>query len=428
LASNATGEDEGTNQNVIVDVGKPKHRLLKTAAIYGANASGKSNLIEAISFFCNFVRDSAKEGQSGEKIPIDVFRLDARCAAMPSSFEIVFLRENIRHEYRFVADGERIHHERLRDYPKGQPRKVFERRWDPGEKTYAFEKGSGWIGEWKTLQDLTRPNALFLSVAAQLNNELAGRIVEWIGGNIKFLGLFPEDNTGYYFTLILAQENLGIHNAMLKWLRHVDPGIADFEIKFDEFAAFGDSTSVYPVKTKTVVTIHQGVAPDGTAKPVLFRLEQESHGTQRFFSLLFPLYVSLESGFTLVADELDTRLHPLITRWIINLFHDPKTNPHTAQLVFATHDAGLLGKRLSRRGQGTRTDRPDEESAIAADGSRRRGEELFRRDQIWLTHKENGATRLYSLWDLRIRNTEDLRANYLLGRYGGVPFIDELDP
>jgi AAA15 family ATPase/GTPase len=143
------------------------------------------------------------------------------------------------------------------------------------------------------------------------------------------------------------------------------------------------------------MTIHKGSTANGQPRNVPLELDEESYGTQKFFSLLGPLYFALSDGATLFADELDTRLHPLLTQWIIKQFHDPKTNPHNAQLIFATHSTELLNRRL------------------------------FRRDQIWLTHRQNGATQLYSVWDLRIRNTEDLRLNYLMGRYGGVPFIDD---
>ncbi|MBU1661812.1 MAG: ATP-binding protein, partial [Chloroflexi bacterium] len=128
-----------------------------------------------------------------------------------------------------------------------------------------------------------------------------------------------------------------------------------------------------------------------------FELGEESEGTQKFFYLLGPLLDALENGNILMIDELEARLHPKLTRELVRMFNSPQTNPHNAQLIFATHDAGLLG------------------------------EYLLRRDQIWFTEKNRyGATELYSLAEMKERNDASFEKNYLLGRYGAIPYISGL--
>ena len=145
-----------------------------------------------------------------------------------------------------------------------------------------------------------------------------------------------------------------------------------------------------------VETIHAGVNVAGDAIRVPLDLIDESDGMQKLYALAGSWLKALKCGRVLVVDELDARLHPLLTRWLITQFHDPLTNPHGAQLIFATHDASLLDAKL------------------------------FRRDQIWFTERDRaGATSLYSLWDFKNtpRKEENVRKGYLAGRYGAIPLV-----
>jgi len=380
--------------------------LLRSVAVFGANASGKSNLLRALWFMEWFVLNSVREGNGDTPIPIRPFKLDKACRRRPSTFEVVFLWEDVRYVFGFSVDSERVHKEWLISYPVRQPRLLYERR--AAKRDIKF--GSGWQGQRKVLENATRPNALFISVAAQLNNPLAEIVQGWFADKLRTVSWFPTFGTEQVFTSQLVKEEVRQQKVdILQFLRAADPGITDVLVEkrllreSRQFTRMPDSLrkavlSGLPKDAEMfdVSTRHEGVGTDGASTTVPFDLEEESDGTQKFYALAGPWTYVLEHGCTVVVDELDARLHPLLTMWLISLFHNPKTNPHGAQLIFATHDENLMDRGV------------------------------FRRDQLWFTEKDTaGGTSLYSLSDFKgLRKEENTRKAYLAGRYGAVPYVE----
>lgn len=397
----------------IAFINQGKLNLLKSAAIYGANASGKSNLIKAIDFARDFILASSKESQIEEEIDVENFLLTTDTIHKPSFFEFAFLHKNKKYRYGFEVDSERIHHEWLYHVPTAREARIFERE---GQVI----KLSGRISEARALINRTRENALFLSVMAQFNIQLATEILGWF----RTLGI------------VSGVSDLGIHGyTMQKFqdkefakraedlLTQLDVGISG--LKVDERPVEGEENEIFGVLVKALLEVLPSEQADQMRKlqesgfklPVVstehtltdpagvsiakinFSLdEQESEGTKRLFYLLGPILRSIDNGSPLIVDELDARLHPLLTIEIINLYNSIKGNKKNAQLIFTTHDTNLLMNTL------------------------------FRRDQIWFTEKNSiGATDLYSLAELKVRNDASFEKDYITGKYGAIPFIGDLE-
>ena len=200
--SMVASRDGSLPDNVWADGSGKGLRLLKSAAVFGANASGKSNLLKAVWFMRGFVLNSSREGQQGTPIPVTPFRLDETVRRRPTTFQVVFLWEGIRYVYGFSADSKRVQREWFISYPVGQPRLLFER--DANEPNIRF--GSGWQGQRKVLEQATRPNALFVSVAAQLNNPLAQIVPDWFRNKLRTVSWLPTYGAEQAFTSQLVKE------------------------------------------------------------------------------------------------------------------------------------------------------------------------------------------------------------------------------
>jgi AAA15 family ATPase/GTPase len=378
--------------------GLRSQKLLTSAVVYGANASGKSNLVRAFAEVCIHIRDSAKDA-AHEMQP---FRLDASWAQKPSRFELAFLAGGVRYQYGFSLDSKRIHEEWLIAYPRRTPQLWFQRQLNGDQSEIQF--GSGLKGEKSRIFTATRPDALFLSVAAQLNQEqlipihqaLTKRISSRHANNMRvantarMIEKMPAD-MHLNLTNMLGAAYFGIRNVVVK--KHkldmltASDGQSNDEAESRVYFEGNTKEEVYEIRTAHERT-------DGES--VLFDLADESQGTIQYFSLLAPIVSCLGRGNVLVVDELDDSLHPLLVRKIIGLFNDPKTNPKGAQLIFNTHDTTLLDP------------------------------ELFRRDQIWFVEKEPpGKSRFYSLLEFSPRRHEALQKGYLEGRYGAIPFLGD---
>ncbi|MCK4626388.1 MAG: AAA family ATPase [Phycisphaerae bacterium] len=383
-----------------------EHRLLKAAAIYGPNASGKSNLIKAVDFMRRLVEKSA-EKQPGKGFRISPFLLDEKSAQKPSLFEVTFLLKGIRYQYGFTVTRERVHDEWLIAYPKGKPQRWFDRK---KEKT-DWKWSSFLKGERERLKKLTRPDALFLSVAAQFDHEQLTPIYEWFMNSLRILP--DKDSLRQVTAEILTSPNLGestrraFRNVILAFLQDADLGITGFDVKKRDIAEANLPKNV-PEEVKTQVLRRLKEYPIYDVKmshrnhemgrDVSFDFQDESDGTQRFFELVGHWMGVASQGGSMFVDELEASLHPLLTRKLIEFFQDPNINIKNAQLIFATHDTTLLDP------------------------------ELFRRDQIWFTEKDKkGTSRLYSLWDYTPRKGEAMQKGYLAGRYGAVPILGRFD-
>jgi len=400
---------DDTHPDNTIQVSQPsKMRLLKSAAIYGPNASGKSNLIKALAFLKRFVIDSASKFQGGDAIPTSPFKLDAEWASKPSEFEVVFIHQQQRYVYGFSADSERVHREWLTVARTAKPSLLFERHTrDQGGSEIIC--GHSWKGGSEQLREYTRDNALFLSVAAQYNNPTVTPVFEWFRDWLRGISDQPDLEKAY--TIQQIERDAVAQQVILRGMRLADLGIDDLKLErvplvqsslwadLDEDARRKILSRAPPDADLQLNRVKMGHRMgDGGGDLVWFDLDSdESAGTERFFCLFGPWMYMLKHGCTLFIDELGTRLHPLLTRLLVAMAHGPGVESQDHQLVFATHDSTLLDPGL------------------------------FRRDQIWFAEKDaSGATDLYSLWDYRVRKDENFESGYLKGRYGAIPFIGDL--
>jgi hypothetical protein len=369
-------------------------RCLRTATIYGANASGKSNLIAAIQLMRNMVLTSHMT-QKGFKILHQPFKMDETYHGRPTAFEVVFTIGDVKYEYGFSHDSEKIHEEHLYAYPRGRRSLVFKRN-DTG--TYDFTKD---IGRQEDIKEWTLPNALYLSIATQRSYEPAARAFEWFRDYLR-VGMFPE---GPHNTVNMILHSPHQKAAIMKALSAADVGISDIVperkmLKLEEapippelrdlFRGSGDDK----FEAINIRSVHE-VTVKGRKSRVVLDSSEESMGTMRLFEMIGPWIDAIQNGRVLVWDELDLRLHPLLSIFLIGLFHNSTQNKTDAQLIFTTHNTNLLDS------------------------------DLLRRDQIWFTEKdsESGNSVLYSLVEFKPRKDKNLQIGYLSGRYGALPFI-----
>jgi AAA15 family ATPase/GTPase len=387
-----------------------KLRLLKSAGIYGANASGKSNLIKAIDTMKDLVKDSAGFEPERE-LAVTPFLLNGKSAKKPSVFEVVFLNDGVKYQYGFAATRKHFQKEWLIAYPKGIGQTWYERTLSDKESNYDWKYSTYLKGDKKKLAEKTRDNALFLSVGAQWNNEQLTNVYKWFKDSLRIAP--PRES----FIPVTAKMLLDVEKAkgearkelyesIIESMQDADLGIKGVNIikrsvdkdklKFpDDMPNEVREEILKRLSRPKVEMVHRNME---TGKDVLLPLEEESDGTQRFFQLLGPFFQTVALGYTVFIDELEAHLHPLLTREIIRFIQNPEYNKNGAQLIFATHDVTLLDP------------------------------ELFRRDQIWFTEKEkNGGTKLYSMSDYkerRPRKGEAMQKGYLAGRYGAIPIIE----
>ncbi len=383
-------------------VGKRKLRLLKAVGIYGPNASGKSNFIKALYVMRDIILASA-DYQPGKKLPVQPFLFDSKSKKKPSTFEVTFYHENVRYQYGFSATSKRIHDEWLLTYPKGRAQTWYERKL----KRDDWKFGSFLKGEKERLKDKTRENVLFLSVGAQWNNKQLTTVYEWFK---KKLRVMPADAIWAQVTaemLLESNEDKKIKTILTEFikscLQDADLGIFGLNVEKSKVTEpkfltelpekSRDIFSKYFKQSPTIEVemLHKNVK---TGKEVFLPIQEESDGTRRFFELAGPWLEAIVTGMTVFIDELEASLHPLLTRELIKLIQGSHSK-QGAQLIFTTHDTTLLDP------------------------------ELFRRDQIWFTEKdEHSSTRLYSMLDYKPRKGEAMQRGYLAGRYGAVPIIE----
>jgi uncharacterized protein len=382
-----------------------KYKLLRSAVIYGANSSGKSNLVKALDQMRDNVLKSVKLNDSDE-LDYLPFLLSDESESSPTFFEIIFLDNNNKYRYGFEYNLTEIINEWLfvgSTSKKEAP--LFIRTKEGIGVSEKFVEGKG-------KEVSTNDNRLFISLVAQLGGNLSKQIIEWFKNYNILSGLDHKDYNG--FSLRMLQNKLDGCNESLSLFQSLKLGFKDVQIDESEFNPLElpesfpknlKSKLIKELRGKTVVnlkTVHNKYDKNGNVigTVLLDKRDNESQGTNKIMDLAGPIFDTLMSGKLLIFDELDSKLHPLITTYIVNLFNDPKANPNNAQLLFTTHDTNLLSS------------------------------DLFRRDQIWFTEKdEREQTDLYSMYDVnlpdgtKIRNDANLEKNYIRGRYGAIPFI-----
>lgn len=401
VAANLVAKDKTVDTSNLIKTDS-EISLLKTAVIYGANASGKSNLLKALLFMKSFMVNSSKESQSTDKIGVEPFKLGLYGETSPSHFELVFIMDGIRYRYGFEADRNRVSAEWLYYVPSSRETSVFSRK----DNVIAVSKKFDAEG----IDKRTRNNALYLSVCAQFNVPLAEKILAWVSDKLNVLsGLHDHHYRNYTAGSCDTDANRLRISSLIKAL---DTGISGITVERNTLG-IDSLPSAMPEELKKLITrgsdsftqvsvktTHKKYGNDGSfvGKEEFDMDENESDGTQKLFALAGPLLHALKEGEVLLIDELDSRLHPLVTLAIIRLFSEVESNSKNAQLIFVTHDTNLLDKSL------------------------------FRRDQIWFTEKNRyGATSLYSLAEFKIRNDASFGSDYIKGKYGAIPFIGSLD-
>ena len=370
--------------------------LLRSAAIYGANASGKSNIIKAMQYMRGVVIESASLIQPGQTYGVQPFRLDPAFASEPTEFEMTFLLDGVRHQYGFAMTSERIVREHLLVYKAFKPQRWFERRYDPASGKDIYEFGAGLKGPKNVWENATRSNALFLSMAVQLNSDALRPIFDWFA---RQLVIFNEQAPLTPQVSLQRLQDDGRRKEICSFMSSADISIADIEVVTNRvpgqsfhFDLVAGKTEMRSEEIEENKLLFRHVTENGEA---VFDLMDESNGTRILLFLSGPVLDVLANGQILVIDELDTSLHTLLVRELVRLFHSPETNPRGAQLVFTTHDTSLLDAN-----------------------------QLFRRDQIWLVEKNRGqASALVGLAEFSPRKGEALERGYLMGRYGGIPFL-----
>ena len=370
-------EDATLTENVEVPVADTGISLLKSAVILGPNASGKSNVIKAFDFFKRFIVNSFKNVQVGEEIGIENFRLDAESSREPSRFELIFIVGDSQYRYGFTVTREAVADEWLY-------RKTCRKR--AKEVEIFLREGESYKVHptMPLLQDIVnrkmvRPNALLLSAAAQFNDATAVEIIGWLTDTTVMS--CSEEDTNWKDALRHFDDH-AMRERIVAFAQYADLGIEDID------------------KTGDIVISHhnQYDAEGRVTQTVTFPfLDNESEGTIKYFSLAYPIIDALDNGKPLIADEFDSKMHPLLTERVISLFNSKDTNPHGAQLIFTAHDSNLLST-----------------------GS-------FRRDQIWFTEKDRlGASSLFSLAEYKVRSGASFEKGYLAGKYGATPILGNM--
>ncbi len=376
-----------------------KHRALNAVAIYGANASGKSNLLLSMSLLDKLIHSSA-QSSSTAKLPYDPFLLRKGWNEKPTKFEITFIVNTKKYRYGLEFHQNKIASEWLYRKSVGREVYVFVRENDVIDVSSGFEGNKALIN---LAIEATRDNALFLSTCDMFNIAEAKTIFQWF----KSFQMIDGINTKTIETLTLW-DNKGYQQQINNYMTQLGFGLMEVGIAAKDLDRLGDirpesQNTKKKRDKKKIFAKHKIYSPEGEPTEELLSWEfeeRESAGTNKAFHLSGPILWTLTNGGVLIIDEIEAKIHPIMTIEIINLFFDEKTNPNKAQLIFATHDTNLL-------------------SYIN-----------LRRDQIYFSEKNNWeSTEIYSLSDFNYLNNtterpdKDKEKRYFEGRYGAIPIL-----
>ena len=381
--------DEGKqdpNQHLFAGPGQTS--VLPVAMVYGANASGKSNLMRAFQVLRQLITQSASNSPAQLLADVDPFKFHPQSRSQPTEFEINFLVDAIRYRYRLACTTATVAEEGLWFYPQGREARLFQRN---GQH---FTFGESLKGQKQVVADLTAPNQLFLSKGAQNNLAQLVAVYTFFAQDLMTIPFLDQGHDRIYLDLISKKlyekhpQDTFSHN-FLALVKALDTGIQEIEVQKEP----ADSSPAYRIFT------HHNIPDEARAQEGKLPLQEESTGTQKLFVLGGLLLRALAFGRIIIIDEFERSLHPFVSAFLIQVFQDPRINRHGAQLILATHDTYLLNS-------------PD-----------------LRRDQVWLIEKDaTGASTLFSLADVRgLRADVPLEKWYLSGRLGGVPGLETLN-
>lgn len=365
-------------------------KLLKIAAIYGANASGKSTVIHAIAFMSSFVLNSFKNSTSHREIPLKRFAFDKESKEKPTEFEVFISYKGNEYQYGFKLDEKRVIEEWLykRDFrSKNTPKYkcLFERE---GRKITCDTQLKG----ANSLVMLTEDNTLFLSISANAKIPYVKDVMEWFQ---KIIIVDMGDcEVEAYVTRGLPNfiDREEYQEEVVKFLNAIDIDIKKIEIKRVNVEGEENRYRIY--------SYHKN---RNTDELVGIPFSEESRGTQKMFALYGMFKEAIEMGIPIFIDELDAKLHPLLLKYILTMFHSEESNRKGAQLIYTAHDNYTLNK------------------------------ETFRRDEIWFVEKdEESVANLYSLAeykidDKKVRNDASYNKDYLAGKYGAIPMLNPIE-
>ena len=377
----------------------PSGSVLPAIVIYGANASGKSNVVNAIAAMQGMVLWSHTQGEPGGGVPRDAFKLDSTCSQTPSRFEIDFVVDDVRYHYGFETTDDVFTAEWLYAFPGAHRRKMFER------DNNGFNFGRWLKGQNNNIAELTRPNSLFLSAAAQNSHEQLSKIYEYFR-SIDFASSISVPST----TASALYTGNDPDQRVIEFLTSINTGVIGYQKRETDISdkdramrrdivaivekLSGGTIKIEPDKYDKHVAIelaHRG----RQGESVYLDLDSESAGTRRLLIVLSLAYQALDEGTLLCIDEVDASLHTYASEAILKLFCRPEINRNGAQLIATTHNTNLMKSSV------------------------------LRRDQLWFTEKTpEGATELYPLTDIRTRKGDNIEAGYLQGRYGALPSDD----
>lgn len=383
-----------------------KDRISKSRIIYGANASGKTSFIDALEFVKTFSMMSNNLVENN-RIGINPFKFRQKFSSIPSEFSLTFIKNSVKYSYSFSCTFEKVINEKLDVYNSAKPTNIFTRT---NTDEYKFNTDVKQLNEIKTKNT---KNKLFLLTAATWNYEKVKPVVDYILNDIIVLHDISQP-TKYNIGYIIENNDLEEYKKFcLDFLNNADISISDFEINSQKIKELGRQ-SEFMTKLMNVIanndpeqmkkfgnsdvfnikTIHN---INNESNSFLYPLEliEESDGTQQLFHFAPSLFYAFKEGKVLLIDEIDRSLHPLLVEYIIKKFYDKNLNKNNAQLICNTHDTNLLNL------------------------------DLFRRDEIWFTERNNASasTEMYALSDFSPRKDENIEKAYLLGRYGGIPFV-----
>ncbi|MEK7432361.1 MAG: ATP-binding protein [Cyanobacteriota bacterium] len=388
-----------------------KFDLLKTSVVYGANASGKSNLLKAIDFMKNKIFSSFRDSliDIDKKEDVSNFKLSTTTLNKPSKFEVIFIQNKKRYRYGFEIDNNKVHSEWLYHVPEKRETILFTRKGNKFDIKDSFKEGRGW-------EDKTRDNVLFLSLLAQFNGEKSKEVLDWF----KKLLYIHAGRFDINFSLEKARTNPEFKKKLLELIQILDIGIENIEIT--EISLEEEVKNLpkdIPNKLKEAFKSLNPNAKSLYASTIRNQYDElnnivsqtsfdinnmESDGTKKIIALFAYWFDVFEKNKILIIDELDSSLHSLLTIEMIKLFHSNLSNPNNAQLIFSLHDTSLLSN------------------------------DFFRRDQIWFIEKNpHGVSDLYSFVEYRLANDTKVRndasygKNYLKGKYGAIPFLGNLE-
>lgn len=376
-------------------------KALTSALILGKNGSGKSTLIRALSFIRQLVRNSAKESQAGELLPYEPNILSEGFSNQPTRYRVLFSYFDIIYDFSFSYDKNRILSESMDIADRSSRfRRLYDRTWDEKSESYNYLFGDALAGTRRVWEEATRDNALYLSTAVQLNSDVLKKPFLWLS---RYFRIYDHEVGEGVYTTSRSKEDESFKGNIVRFLQAMDINVHDIEFEEEDmdmsFMKMAFSAEFLADIRKRMGAIEEKVTKvffvkkttDG--RKIRLPLTGESTGTQALYKLAGPLYDTLENGYCLIIDEINTNLHPLIVKFLFDLFSSEKLNRNRAQLLFTSHDVSIL-----REG-------------------------VVRRDQVWFIDNDGCEASLAPLSDYSPRRGEALEKGYLSGRYGGVPAL-----